>query len=58
MIAVKLQLMVNGKYAHRGRAHLGTDDDRAQIDKLFRGVLLNLDLNNEYEVTVTRKEDT
>ncbi len=58
MIAVKMQLMINGRYAYRGRAHLGTDDDKAQLDRLFQGALINLDPERRYTVTVTKKEDT
>jgi len=60
MIAVKLQLFINGRYAHKGKAQLDvepySDANRLAINELFRGALTNLDPTGEYEVKVTRRD--
>lgn len=62
MIAVKLQLFINGRYAYRGTVNLDDNphprNNATQISELFRGALLNLDPSQQLEVTVTKKEDT
>ncbi len=60
MIAVKLQLFINSRYAYRGTVNLDNPpkDNSEHIAQLFRGALINLDPDSKLEVTVTKKEDT
>ncbi len=58
MIQVKMQLFINGRYAHKLRVNLGDDDEAnlKQITQLFRDTLINLDPNQRYQVDITRRE--
>lgn len=62
MIAVKMQLFINGRYAYRGTVNLDDNptprNNATQISELFRGALINLEPAQTLEVVVRKKEDT
>ncbi len=55
---VKMQLFINGRYAAKAQAQLGTEQDQAEITRLFQTALVNLDPTRSLEVVVTKREDT
>ena len=60
MIAVKLQLFINGRYAARSTVNLANyDEDNSEaITHLFKAALINLDPGQQLEVVVRKREGT
>lgn len=61
MIAVKMQLFINGRYAYRGTVNLDDNptprNHAEQISALFRGALINLDPKQTLEVVVRKRDE-
>jgi hypothetical protein len=58
MIAVKLQLFINGRYAARATVNLKdyVEDNSEAITHLFKAMLINMDPGTSLEVEVRKRE--